>query len=331
MSGLTSGERKSGKGGAATVGFPSTNPPQRKQRTYDFSFATGATIGDDLVVTDRISAGPFTEIYQVFSESHLCPFACKVLRPSIDDESAVARSIEREKRVLKRISHPNVVRVFDDSGEADCQCIVMEYLPGPSLFEMLSTAPKRRLKIDAALRIAIRIGAALEAVHSLGLVYRDLKPSNILMRDGEPVLIDLGSVYNFKPGRAPRERLGTDPYMAPEQCLGRPLSPATDVFGLGAVTYEMITGEWPFEEQLMNVFDRSRIHTRFPQVAYAPGSIRRKVASASEELEATILKCLARKPRDRYATIADAVLELNRCLEADSRVVPESLLGGRAA
>lgn len=324
------GETKQANRGTGPVGFPRTEKKSvRKPKVYEFSFDRGDELGTDLVVTDTISAGPYTEIYRVWSERQFCYFACKILRPTLDPTDPHARALERERRILKRLSHPNIVRSYDGVDGPELPHLLMEHIPGPSLFEVLGASPRRRLKVEQALKIAIRVGSALAAVHSAGYLYRDLKPANILMREGEPVLIDLGSVYRWKPGRAPRERIGTDPYMAPEQCLGDPISPRSDVFGLGALTYEMLTGEWPHEEQLMNVFDRSRPHTRFPQIAFAPGSIRRRVPSVSPELEAVVHQCLARNPRRRFASVEEAVVHLNRFLDQDARIVPVGLLSGR--
>ncbi len=314
----------------SSVGFPRTprKRASRQRTTYEYSFAQGAHLGSDLVVTDQVSAGPFTEIYRVWSETRMCYFACKLLRPTLAAEGEHAKALDVERRVLGRLEHPNVVRSYPSEASVELPHVLMECLPGPSLVELLAASPKRRLKVDHALKVAIQVGSALEAVHGIGLVYRDLKPANIVMRERTPVLIDFGSVYRWKPGRAPRERVGTDPYMAPEQCLGEPLSPAADVFGLGAVTYEMLTGEWPYEDQLMNVFDRSRLHNRFPQIAHRPGSIRRRVAGVGPELEAVVHKCLERDPARRFATVAEAVVELNRFLERDDRIVPIGLLNG---
>ena len=312
------------------VAFPRTAPAPRKA-TYDYSCDVGDALGCDLVVTAQISAGPHTEIYRVWSESRKCDFACKILRHELAAGGKHGKLLEREALVLRRVQHPNVIRLFDPARGLDRPHVVMVYIAGPSLLDRLGAAPKRRLKVDEALRIAIRLGSALEAVHAAGYLYRDLKPANVLMRGDEPVLIDLGAVYQWKPGRRARERVGTDPYMAPEQCLGEPLSPQTDVYGLGAVAYEMITGEWPHEDRLMNVFDRSRLHTRFPQVAFEPGSVRRKVQSASMELDAVIRRCLDRDPRRRYRSVAEAIVALDALLEIEDRVLPSNLDTDRAA
>jgi serine/threonine-protein kinase len=274
-------------------------------------------------VLDRVSAGPFTELYRVWSAERLAPFLCKILRNGIPDEAKHRRSIELEARVLGRVAHPNIVRAFRLADSVPNPHVLTEFIAGSSLLDLLGQSPRRRLKQAVAVRIAVGIGAALTAVHGLGFLYRDLKPANVLLRDGEPILIDFGTVYRWREGQRPRERVGTDPYMAPEQCLEEPLTPATDVFGLGAVTYEMLTGEWPFEDQLMNVFDRKKLRNRFPQIAHEANPVRRRAQGVSPEVDAVVSRCLARNPEDRYATVSEASAALNRALDAEDRVFPD--------
>jgi serine/threonine-protein kinase len=107
--------------------------------------------------------------------------------------------------------------------------------------------------------------------------------------------------------------------MAPEQCLGESLSPRTDVFGLGAITYELLTGEWPFEDQLMSVFDRTALKNRYPQIAHRPGGLRRRVVGIGAEVEEVVHRCLARKPSSRYASVAEVVEVLNGLLAREGR------------
>lgn len=325
-------ERRQESGSKAVTISRTPAPPTRPSaKVYDFTYAEGDRLGDDLVVTERVSAGPYTEIYRVWSERRLCALACKLLREEIEESNPHARALVTEGSVLRRLAHPNIVRAFACETSVDQSHILMEDLRGGSLLDMLSAAPRRRLKPNVALRIAVGVGSAIAAVHDLGYLYRDLKPANVLMRDETPVLIDLGTVYRWAPGRAARIRIGTDPYMAPEQCMRRALSPRTDVFGLGALTYELLTGEWPFEDQLMNVFDRSKPHTRFPQIAYEPGSIRKRVTGLDPEIESVVRRCLARNPNRRFATVADAVADLNQLLDQSERVFPDSRRTGRAA
>ena len=314
--------QQSSRFSTAAPGAPVPKPHPRRD-PYTFTFGFGDRLGAELRVQERLSAGPFTELYRVWSDRRLGVFVCKLLRTGIDDEAGHRRILEREARVLARVAHPNVVRAFRPADGLDTPHVLMENVVGSSLLELLSRSPRRRLKPNAAVRIAVGIGAALAAVHATGHLYRDLKPANVLLRDGEAVLIDFGTVYQWAPDRRPRERIGTDPYMAPEQCLGESLTPATDVFGLGAVLYEMLTGEWPFEDQLMNVFDRKKLRNRFPQIVHEAGPARRRVHGLDPGVDAVVSRCLARDPAERFQLVPDAVMALNLALEQEERVFPD--------
>ena len=157
-------------------------------------------------------------------------------------------AFRREAEVLEKLRHPNIVRLFGSNVEEGRPYILMEYLAGPSLFDVLEGLPKRRLHTPDAIRAIMHVGAAIHYLHRCGYLYRDLKPGNVHLREGVPVLLDFDVVREMEPLRRPADRLGTAPYMAPEQVLKEPLTAATDVYGLGALLYELLTGKWAHEE-----------------------------------------------------------------------------------
>ena len=173
----------------------------------------------------------------------------------------------------------------------------------------------------------MHVGAAVHYLHRCGYLYRDLKPGNVHLREGVPVLLDFDVVREIEPIRRPADRLGTAPYMAPEQVLKEPLSAATDVYGLGAMLYELVTGKWATEEPVedddeeWNEWDddedepavrawwsstrRRRadrelttreLEQRYPQIKNAPFSPRAHVSGLPRELEAVILRALEADP-----------------------------------
>src|SRR5690606_14489872 len=144
----------------------------------------------------------------------------------------------REMSVLKKLKHPNIVHFYGSGIIEGRGYLLLEYLAGPSLFDVLSSLPRRRLHVPDAIRAIMHVGAAVHYLHRQGYLYRDLKPGNVLLRDGIPILVDFDVVRKIDQ-RRPADRLGTAPYMAPEQVLREPLTPATDVYGLGALLYEM--------------------------------------------------------------------------------------------
>jgi serine/threonine protein kinase len=249
-------------------------------------------------------------------------FALKLLRRNVASGSAERRYLAREQAVLKRLSHPHILRVYDADRGLERRHVLVDYLPGPSLLARLGAAPRRRLQVVDAVTTAMQLASAVGHLHDKGYLYRDLKPANVLEGHSGSVLIDFGSVFRYRPNRVPRERLGTDPYMAPEQCLGDALSPATDVYGLGAVLYESLTGEWPFEDQLMNVFDRTLPQNRFPQIAHDVKPLRRRVANLDRRLDETVRRCLARDPADRYQSAAEVLNELLAFADGLAEMIP---------
>ena len=118
----------------------------------------------------------------------------------------------------------------------------MEFLEGPPLHALMHSRPKSRLRIDDALRTVIHIGAALTHVHQRGLLPLDVKPSNIVVVNGRPILFDFG-IARWQMAARPKGVRGTDPYIAPEECLLQRITPAADVFGLGVTLYELLTGK----------------------------------------------------------------------------------------
>jgi serine/threonine protein kinase len=291
-----------------------------------FTFALGASIGLDFTVIGHLSAGRISELYQVWSASYICALTCKVLLPKFAPQSKEVRGLKREATLLRRLAHPNIVHIFGQGAHEDRDFLVQEYLHGPSLFELIDSSPNRQLPIADALRAIIHVCAALAHLHEYGYIHRDMKPANVILRGGIPVLVDFDVAYRLKPGHKPQERIGTDPYMAPEQCLQAALSPATDIYGVGAILYEMMTGRWPFEDDLMNYADHHSLADRYPQIrGHNPPRPGQFNAQVDPHLEAVVMKCLARHPKQRFQSARELVKELARFLEGKDQLWPESL------
>jgi serine/threonine protein kinase len=319
--------------------------PEPSRPRAEFSLAVGDRVGD-MTVIGHLARGRLTELYQVWSNEHWCALTGKLVAPESRELPNGIAAFRREEEVLRKLQHPNIVRFFG-SGEADGRpFLLLEYLAGPSLFEVLSSMVKRRLHVPDAIRATMHVGAAIHYLHRRGYLYRDLKPGNILLREGVPVLVDFDVVRKIDPVRRPADRLGTAPYMAPEQILREPLSAATDVYGLGALLYEMLTGGWPTEEPTEEFdawdewsditmtpdgrmsavadLDTADLTARFPQLRRAPIPPRQKNSQVTPELERLVLRCLATEPSERFQTVSGLLAALAPMLKGRHRLWPES-------
>jgi eukaryotic-like serine/threonine-protein kinase len=300
--------------------------PRRITLTPRFTLRLGDRIGEDLVIIGHLSAGNVFELYQVWSTSRICALTCKILLPGYSPSSRGGRDFKRESQLLKRLAHPRIVRVFEQGVHEGRQYLVQEYLQGPSLFELIDTSPDRRLGVPDAVKSLIHICAAVDHLHKAGYIHRDLKPANMILHGGIPVLIDFEVAFPLKPGVRPNRSIGTDPYMAPEQCLRGELTPASDIYSLGAVLYEMLTGRWPFEDDLPKEADPEDLEKRYPQVRIkGPQSPAVFNPDLPPKLSALVLKCLQREPRKRFQSVRPLVAILAGFLEGNDRMWPESV------
>lgn len=322
----------------------------------DFSLAVGDRVGE-LTVIGHLARGRLTELYQVWSNRHWCALTAKMVAPEHMGRGALPATLRKEERVLARVRHPNIVQVFGTGDAEGRHYLLMEYLAGPSLFDVLESLPKRRLHVPDAVRAVMHVGAAIHYLHRCGWLYRDLKPGNVHLREGIPVLLDFDVVWPMgKAGRRPGDRLGTAPYMAPEQVLRQPLTPATDVYGLGALLYELLTGKWPteeleededddfwyddddddFDELAVQTIAQPRttggtprnpttreLHQRYPQLTQPVVAPRQRNPQIPAELERLILRALEHDPARRFQTVSGMLAALAPMLKGRHRLWPE--------
>jgi len=259
-------------------------------------------------VTELIGAGHYAVVYAAHDRRLGRSCAIKFLRPDVMADDAQQRDrLRREAHALATLQHEAVVDVYDVQSDEHGAWIVMERIDGTSLEQAGPQEPETAASIVAA------VAAAAHAAHEGGVLHRDIKPANILRSpDGSVHLADFGlaAIATAGPGGTlPGRPLGTPSFMSPEQAEGRiyQLTQATDVYSLGATLYCLLTGRPPFPL----ADDASVAATLMDVISATPVPPREWDAAIPVDLEAICLKCLARNPRERFATAAD----LQRALE----------------
>ena len=234
----------------------------------------------------------------------------KTLLPELAASQTARRRFEREAKLASVLDHPNICAIFD-IGESDGWFyIVMPFIPGRTLKQVVGGKP---LELRSALSIAIQIADALVAAHARGIVHRDIKPSNIIVNDqGQVKVLDfglakmLGGDEIYDPDKSMTEMgvpYGTMGYGSPEQAAGERVDHRTDVFSLGVLLYEMVTGRQPFT-------GRHRIEILHAVINADPDPVCDDCPTAPDHLQAIIDRALAKNPKDRFSTMAEMFEEL---------------------
>ena len=257
-------------------------------------FPPGTLLLERYRIIALLGKGGMGEVYRASDLKLGQPVALKFLPEAIaEDERALAR-FRNEVRIARQVSHPNVCRVYD-IGEIDgMQFLSMEYVDGEDLGSLLRRIG--RLPADKALEIARKLCAGLAAAHDKGVLHRDLKPSNVMLDGRGNVLIaDFGLAALSGQVQQHEIRHGTPAYMAPEQLAGKEVTPASDIYALGLVLYEVFTGKRAFEAETLDGL-------RKLEEGAAPASLVTLVKEIDPAIERVILRCLAPEPRQRPAS-----------------------------
>jgi len=265
----------------------------------------GRTFGGRFLLVARLGEGGMGTVFRAVQQGGArTEVAVKVLRADLADDPACRARFEREMVMAAQIDHPNAVRFLEAGVEDGVPFFAMELVQGRELFDVL--AVERRLSEVRGATIALQICDAVATAHDRGIVHRDLKPENVMLT-GDPTsaagervkLLDFGIAkqigqLGLEAGRITviGAIVGTPTYMAPEQSQGKPVDARSDVYACGALLYHLVTGRPPFE-------DESPMKTLYRHVHELPCPPRQLVPSLSPELEAIILKALAKRPEDR--------------------------------
>lgn len=246
------------------------------------------------------------------------PVAIKVLKPRYAGDAPFESRFRNESETAAKLEHPNIIRIRSVAKTGEHVYFAMD-LCADSLGARI--AREGPLPEDDILRLARDITAALEFAHHQGVIHRDLKPDNVLIRsDGTAVLTDFGiarAVSGYVASTGVNMTIGTPHYLSPEQAQGRPLDQRVDFYALGVTLYKAATGEVPFSST--DWFELARMHVEDP-----PPSLRKKRGEISKRFERVVMKCLAKHPDDRYASAAELRADLD---EVEQKLRPTVTLG----
>ncbi len=268
------------------------------------------------------------EVYKAYHPNLDRHVAVKILHSFLADEENFLTRFQREARFVATFRHPNIVQVydFDYDTETNSYYMVMEFVDGPTLKTRLQELSKedRRLPLEEAVRIVAAVADALDYAHQQGMVHRDVKPANIILtQEGQVILSDFGiaRMINTSTLTASGAMVGTPAYMAPEQGMGHIGDERSDIYSLGAVFYQLVTGNLPFEADtpLGTVLK----HINSPLTP--PSDI---VPDLPPNIEAVIIRTLAKEPDHRYQTAREFVTDLERAMAGEpvERIATESAI-----
>ena len=271
----------------------------------------GTVLGGRYRLIELLGQGGMATIYRARDSEINRDVAVKVLRPEYGADPDFVARFKQEAQSAGALNHPNVVSVFDFGTDPAGPYIVMEVVDGEDLGSIVrrgGALPPRQ-----AARLTAQISRAIAAAHAVGLVHRDIKPSNVLVtRDGRVKVTDFGIARALAESALtlPGTTLGSVHYFAPEQARGEPATPASDIYSLGIVLYELLTGHRPWEGDSAAAIATARLSSAVP----SPSSIRGGIPPT---LEAICRKALAPRPEDRFASAADMADALERYLSED--------------
>ncbi len=260
----------------------------------------------------KLGSGGMSTVYLALDEVLDRPVAVKLLHREISEEADQLERFRREARSAARLSHPNLVGVIDAGEDDGRPYIVFEYIDGRTLKRRIQD--EGPLPVDEAVAYGIEIGRGLTAAHARKLVHRDVKPQNVLIDpDGRAKVTDFGIARSLeqKGMTATGRVLGTTDYVSPEQAMGEDVDERSDVYSLGVVLYEMLTGDVPFQAETQVGVAMKHVNEPMPDVQAKRPEVSAVVASVVD-------RSTTKDPRDRYNSVAEMVRDLEQTLEVEA-------------
>jgi serine/threonine protein kinase len=272
----------------------------------------GTLISERYRLEEKIGSGGMSSVYRAFDPMLERWVAIKLMHRDISNDPDQLERFRREARAVAQLNHPHVVTVIDAGEDDGAPYIVFEYVEGETLKERIRRLG--RLPVSEAVAYAIEIGRALESAHANRLVHRDVKPQNVLIDpDGRAKVTDFGIARSLEAQglTATGRVLGTTDYVSPEQALGQEVTGQSDIYSLGIVLYEMLTGETPFKADTQVAVAMKHVRDPLPDV-------QRRRPEISAALAAVVERSTAKETQNRYADVSQMVHDLEEVLAIEA-------------
>jgi eukaryotic-like serine/threonine-protein kinase len=269
----------------------------------------GEVLADRYELEELVGTGGMSSVFRAHDRLLDRKVALKILHQQYSGDDDYVERFKREARSVAALSHPNVVTVIDRGEHEDRQFIVFEYVEGENLKRLIER--RGPAPVPNALELAIQIARGLAFAHQHGLIHRDVKPQNVLLNgDGRAKVTDFGIARSLNVQRGMTQTgtvLGTSDYIAPEQAQGQRVDEHTDVYSLGVVVYELLTGEVPFPGE-------NFVAVAMRHINEEPPSVREKRPDVPVRVDEAVRRAMAKRPEDRFPTMDAFCAELEACL-----------------
>jgi serine/threonine-protein kinase len=294
--------------------------PTKALKTPIKELTRGTTFASRYEIIEKLGKGGMGKVYRVEDKKIKEEVALKLIEPEIASDKKAIKRFSNELKMARKIAHRNVCKMYDLGEEKGTHYITMEFVPGEDLKSFIRRSGQ--LTVAKSISIAKQVCEGLSEAHNLGVVHRDLKPSNIMIdKEGNARIMDFGIARSLQAKGITRAgvMIGTPEYMSPEQVDGKEADQCSDIYSLGVVMYEMITGKLPFKGD-------STLSIALKHKSEKPQDPREINPQIPENISRLIMRCLEKDREMRYQTAEELLSELGKIEEGiptEERVIPK--------